>query len=318
MATPVNFSHAKSLDIDMDLIEADAQFNSRSFLDTGNYDSTGVQELAISMLNDGQVTPILVEERKDKKSGKIHYSLISGFRRFSAARNLKWPKISARVFQPMEDSQRRYLNLIENTAREDLTSYDLAKACVEIEKADSTQTSKEIATKIGKSDSYVRNLMNAYKNSIPEIMERWKAESLPKTPSKKDAKGEKIFTARKILTTDWLSNTYKLSPEEQLKKFKAMGGNNDKKSDGPTPDGETPDGNKPDSTGEKAKPVKRPNSTAILNAGLVVRNKLATAKGTEKASLELVLNTLRWVEGHSADGVEGAFTAQEVKDYGKE
>src|SRR3990172_3163365 len=152
----VNFSHAKSMDVALTSLIVDLPFNSRSNVDGNLGSSTSVQNVADSLHTSGQITPILVERRTVKEGGKNveKYYLVSGFRRVAAATKLakenpgQWETLAARGFEPMTESQRRYLNLIENTAREDLTSYDLAMACVPIHRTGESST--DIAGKLGK------------------------------------------------------------------------------------------------------------------------------------------------------------------------
>jgi ParB-like partition proteins len=105
------------------------------------------------------------------------YYIRSGFRRIESVRHLKWRQIPAIVLPvdlPEEDEY--WINIIENTARQNLHSYEIAKAAQTMR--DRFQTNyKEFALKAGYSDKYIDNLLRAIDRLPDAILERWKEKS---------------------------------------------------------------------------------------------------------------------------------------------
>lgn len=203
--------------IPVKLIVADPKKNTRSFL-------TGIPELAKSIKNEGQQTAVDVAPRPDGK-----FDLIWGFRRFAAISwdekdgGLGLEEIKANVLpEALTDKERLLSNLIENMAREDLTSYDAARSISTLRdmfpKEDKEHMSgQKIANNVGKSAAYVNNLLRCWDN-LPEIVkERWKREQSP------DWK-EKSNGAKPVLTTDKLNVLAKdsLSEEERIAMFNEL------------------------------------------------------------------------------------------------
>lgn len=180
-----------------------------------------IDKLAASIKYEGQQTPVLVARRPDGK-----FDLIYGFRRFYA---VSWPKdkgglemevIKARVTDAMEPEDRLMTNLIENMAREDLSSFDTAMACKQLEDMTKGDMSgSKIANKVGKSATYVNNLLKAVRVLPSNIMNRWKAEQSETWDE--DFKGTK-----RVLTTDNLNklSVASFTEDERQLAFKKMTG----------------------------------------------------------------------------------------------
>jgi ParB/RepB/Spo0J family partition protein len=204
-------------EIPVSMIVADPKQNTRKVL-------TGIPELAKSIDFEGQQTPVLVTKRTDGK-----FDLVYGYRRFFA---ISWSKdkggleqdtILARVEDEMSPEERLMTNLIENMAREDLSTYDTAMACKQLE--DMTKGTKKplsgasIANKVGKSAPYVNNLLRAVRNLPPNITLRWKEEN-------QEDWEEKANGAKKVMTPDNLARLAKesLTDEERQIAFKKLKG----------------------------------------------------------------------------------------------
>lgn len=295
MSTDVSYTKAKSADIPMSALVIDDKFNCRlhlgvpddakpAELKAGDKVPDVMGNLLTSMKMNGQATPILVERRKEGKGEK--YYLISGFRRVSAASKLGWDTIAARVFEPMTEAQRLLLNLTENTARDNLESWDVAMAChrLSVEGLDS----KEVAIKIGRSDSYVRALCLDIKNIHPSIKDRWQKECVPG------------FIGATVCSTDWLSKINSMRDDEQLKEFEIRKGSKLKKGD---PDwrpsaaqaGAGKDGAEGDKPEVKVKTQSRPNIETARTA-LVAKLNVETDPAV-KRDLQVACDALRWVLG---------------------
>ena len=83
-------------------------------------DPDKVQELALSIMDTGQITPIRVAPRPDGR-----YELIAGAHRLAAMIEANQPEIEATIFEGTAD-QRRLLEIDENLYRAELTAYDQA------------------------------------------------------------------------------------------------------------------------------------------------------------------------------------------------
>jgi ParB family chromosome partitioning protein len=100
-----------------------------------------IQELAESMQEHGQITPVLIDESNN---------LIAGFRRVAAAQQLGWYEIDANIH---DGDNGKVINLIENMNREDLTLWEEIQA---IRDVFGTETSQgEIARQLSKSRPWV-------------------------------------------------------------------------------------------------------------------------------------------------------------------
>lgn len=121
------------------------------------FSTESIRELASTLDKEGLLQPIVVREQGDQ------YEIIAGERRFRAAKQLGWEKISA-IVNNMDEAQAASLALIENLQREDLNPIDEAQAYSNLMKLNNlTQTA--LAESIGKSQSYVANKMRLLKLS---------------------------------------------------------------------------------------------------------------------------------------------------------
>jgi ParB/RepB/Spo0J family partition protein len=108
---------AERQDIDLDAIEADMSWNSRSLL-------TDIKGLAEGIHEVGLLQPVVVREDKGQ------YKLVAGFRRFAAYKLLRktypeegWQFIPATI-KETDAQEARILNLAENLQRKNLRLYD--------------------------------------------------------------------------------------------------------------------------------------------------------------------------------------------------
>jgi ParB/RepB/Spo0J family partition protein len=300
MSEKMSLPPVKNAKIAIKDIIVDSAFNSRQSLDgidgDNKPDFTGdnsVGRLSDSLNTEGQLSPIIVEARKGGK-----YYLICGFRRVSAAKKLSWDDIDARVYEPMTEVQRIYLNLMENTARKDLTAFDTAMKCKEL--ISKGETSEKVAGRLGVSDSYVRNLNNSAVKLVPSVIKRWKEES-----------GDN-FSGIKICATDWLAKTCQLAPDMQESELLNRQVTKDKKNfnasqtnaDG---SGTTEPGNTPVAT-------KRPNKTALENILTMLR-----AKNNVKAQadIESAMLAVKYALGMT-DHIEGYLSKEEIDAFKEE
>ena len=125
--------------------------------------------LADSMSEEGLKVPITVSEGQNNA-----YFLRAGFRRVAAARKLGWTFIPAIVL-PMNTSKisEHWTNIIENTARTSLRTYEIANAA-HIMKKDFNVDPKTFARKAGYDPIYVTRMVKAVENLPPAILKHWK------------------------------------------------------------------------------------------------------------------------------------------------
>jgi ParB/RepB/Spo0J family partition protein len=277
-----------TFEIPCNQIVADPKQNTRKVI-------TGIAELAKSISHEGQQSPVLVSKRDDGK-----FDLIYGFRRFYA---ISWPKdkggleeetIMARVVDKMEPEERLMTNLIENMAREDLSTYDTAMACKQLE--DMTKGGKKplsgasIANKVGKSAPYVNNLLRAVRNLPPNVMLRWKEEQSAEWE-------EKANGAKRVMTPDNLNRLAKesLTDNERQIAFKKLTGE--------LSDAEAREQNAATGGNAPVDTVKRA-SKAALEAALAAAKK---SKSKDKAG---VVAALKFALGET-DGIKGIYSPED-------
>jgi ParB family chromosome partitioning protein len=132
-----------------------------------HFDNQKIKELANSIDNYGIIQPIVVSKTNNG------YKIIAGERRYQAALLLKLEKIPCivRDYNPKRIPE---LALIENIQREDLTSIEAAfaiKALID----QYGYKHNEIANKIGKSRTYITNLIGMLslpQDIIQDVMQR--------------------------------------------------------------------------------------------------------------------------------------------------
>ena len=115
------------------------------------FDEEKLKELSLSIKEHGIIEPIIV-----KKSIK-GYELVAGERRTKAAKLAGFTKIPA-IIRDFDDEQMMEIALIENIQRENLNAIEEARAYDIIIKTNGI-TQEELATKFGKSRSYITNML---------------------------------------------------------------------------------------------------------------------------------------------------------------
>lgn len=124
------------------------------------FDEVQLNELAQSIQANGLLQPIIVRLNDDQK-----YEIIAGERRFRAVELLNWEKISA-IVRDYSNQESAALALIENLQREDLNPIEEAQAYQQLEQMEQLPQ-KDLARKLGKSQSYVANKLRLLKLAQP-------------------------------------------------------------------------------------------------------------------------------------------------------
>jgi ParB/RepB/Spo0J family partition protein len=128
-----------------------------------------IESLMRSMSDEGLKVPVTVLARPDGD----HF-LRAGFRRVTAARRLGWTLIPA-IVMPWNTPRitEHWTNIIENSARRPLRTYEIANAALIMER-DFDVSSREFALKAGYDPKYIHNLLRAIKNLPPMVLDNWR------------------------------------------------------------------------------------------------------------------------------------------------
>jgi len=249
------------------------------------------EEMVESFKKVGQMGPIEVQRTADGK-----FDIIAGFTRFAASKALEWPTIRAQVAEiPNKDPEKHRLlrGLAENLAREDLTTYDQSMNFV-ILKKDHDMSGTGIGQHVGRSTSYVNNLVRIAESCEPCILERWRKECDPNFG--RDKEGKKLATVHQICTMDWLqeiaANVPRANQETALKK--AMGLIPD--------DDEEEEGEEGDETGTGARDPgapKRASMKGLKMALAAAKEKAKEVKAEEKEKMKGIIQGLEFAIGNN-------------------
>lgn len=119
-----------------------------------HFNDESIAELAKSIAQHGLIQPILVRPMED---GSGSYEIVAGERRWRAAQKAQLHEVPI-IIRELDDTTTLEIALIENLQREDLNAVDEARALKQL--ADQFDyTSEQVAEKIGKSRSYVANML---------------------------------------------------------------------------------------------------------------------------------------------------------------
>jgi ParB/RepB/Spo0J family partition protein len=129
-----------------------------------------MEQLVMSMNREGLKVPVELVETTDSPPW---YHVRAGFRRTEAAQKLRWRRIPAIILPantPIVDEY--WTNIIENSARSKLSTYEIAKAAQLMR--DRFQISfKEFAQRAGYSEPYVGNLLRCVDKLPVPIQDEW-------------------------------------------------------------------------------------------------------------------------------------------------
>lgn len=128
-----------------------------------------IEDLSHSMTSQGIKIPVTVVEGPNNT-----YFLRAGFRRTKAARRLGWTYIPAIVL-PWNTPQvsEYWANIIENTARKSLHTYELATAALKM-KQEFQIDHREFAKITCNDPGYIANLLRAIERLPSEILKSWR------------------------------------------------------------------------------------------------------------------------------------------------
>ena len=113
------------------------------------FDKEKLQELAKTIVSQGQRTPIEVASLYDGK-----YKLVTGERRFRSIRDYTDLEVIRAIHYTGEKKDKILDQFIENEQREGLNPFEIAYSLDEIKKDQKLKTNSALAEKIGKNESY--------------------------------------------------------------------------------------------------------------------------------------------------------------------
>ena len=118
------------------------------------FDESALADLVESIREKGVLQPLLVRPNPKKEGG---YEIIAGERRFRASKKAGLSQVPV-IIKDFDDKTALEVALIENLQREDLNAVEEAEAYVRLLK-EFQYTQEELARVVGKSRSYVANMM---------------------------------------------------------------------------------------------------------------------------------------------------------------
>lgn len=137
-----------------------------------HFDGAKLKELALSMEKSGQNTPIVV--RAARPGQDFEYELVTGERRWRAAKILGWESIDA-IYRDLPDEMVVEIQLVENTQRDDLTALEEAETYHKLLNAG--QTVDGLAGRVGKERKHVYERLQLL-NLTPEAQALLRSEKI--------------------------------------------------------------------------------------------------------------------------------------------
>lgn len=129
-----------------------------------HFNDDTIAELAKSISQHGLIQPILVRPLNDGTS----YEIVAGERRWRAAQKAQLHEVPI-IIRELDDTTTLEIALIENLQREDLNAVDEAKALKQLSQQ-FDYSHDQVAEKIGKSRSYVANMLRLIELCPPVLM----------------------------------------------------------------------------------------------------------------------------------------------------
>lgn len=130
-----------------------------------HFNTDTIDELAKSISQHGLIQPILVRPLND---GSDSYEIVAGERRWRAAQKAQLHEVPI-IIRELDDTTTLEIALIENLQREDLNAIDEANALKQLAQQ-FDYTTEQVAEKIGKSRSYVANMLRLIDLAPPVMM----------------------------------------------------------------------------------------------------------------------------------------------------
>ncbi len=147
-----------------------------------DFDPEALQGLAESMKQEGLLNPIVVRRLGDLPTGQAGtFELISGERRWRAAKLLGWETIEAKIIETESDAEAAAKGLVENLQREDLNPMEEAEGFQMLQQLDQKGwTLERIGQIAGHDKSYISRSLSLL--DLPEeIQKKLRARNLSRS-----------------------------------------------------------------------------------------------------------------------------------------
>jgi len=165
--------------VDLAMVKRD-KFKNFRLSDDGDFEGGRINDLMESMRKSGLHVPVIVVQR-----GDLFFER-AGSRRIKCARALGWKKIAAVVLSSgVSEVDQCWTNIIENSARKQLSPYEIAKAAQRM-RDDYAVKPAEFALRAGYSESYINNLVKIVDKLPGEVLDYWRRNNRPSVDRLRD------------------------------------------------------------------------------------------------------------------------------------
>lgn len=331
----MNDAQFQAMDLPVNQIEADYDWNNRLMLDGADTFHKGTKEGGDKPAMSGQTVedlaklidqsknfvPITVSLRVDKDGNPAGYFLVAGFRRLAAVKHLGWKTVPAMVAK-MTPAQEVEWNILENKARKDLNTYETARGVMRLAAALEAEGKSRkggkgaegkgaegwgsyISKRLGMSRTAVNLYIRLFAKLDKKVIAAWeKGTQIPLT-----------------LLDQWASE----KPARQVELFKAWG----KLAEGAADAGEGGEGGEGSEGGEggdtaggngKSEGPAKPSTAQVVYALAMFQDAAKNGKDADvKAIAKHVAHTLEWVLGKrkTLQGFDIAEVIRKAKEEAK-
>jgi ParB/RepB/Spo0J family partition protein len=258
----------------------------------GEYEGEGsIKLLAQSIEQTGLLFPLIVRPMDqvpaEYQIEGYEWSLVCGFRRYEALLLLGPKHVEAKILEGTEEDA-LFLNVMENTQRQDLSTFALAHRLNMLQEK-THKSARELAVSLAmhKSDKkkafsvgYINNLLAIAKRLVPSIQEHWR-------------KGHLAATTDNLRALAGLDADAQIARWEELAATSSPDNVTDDTGDGtPAATGKRKGGRKSNGDG-----VSKPRPSQVASAIVEAVKAAKSAKGTKRAELDATIAALRWVSG---------------------
>ncbi|MDR1691379.1 MAG: ParB/RepB/Spo0J family partition protein [Rickettsiales bacterium] len=160
------------------------------------YDQKELQELANSIKENGVLQPVIV--RRKRGTGNM-FEIIAGERRFRAAELAEVGSLPS-IIKDISDEDAMIIALIENLQREDMNAIDTANGVNSLIQTHG-YSHEEVARFLGKSRSYVTNLLRLLKLA-PDLQEKLKNREISASVARTIVSIPDIEKVKELLEND--------------------------------------------------------------------------------------------------------------------
>lgn len=164
------------------------------------FDQDAIQELALSIREEGLLQPITVRPIADEEDPECKYEIIAGERRWRAFQLNKSKTIPA-IVRDLDDKQTAIASLTENLQRESLTAIEEARGYKKlIEELKMKQ--QEIADRVGKSRPTIANMLRllTLNKDVIHLVESGQIDACQARPLVVLPKEQQLEAAEQVIT----------------------------------------------------------------------------------------------------------------------